>query len=87
LREVSSLYIIYLNLFAGRLLYKFLNYFFPRSPGLGSVGLMVPMASAGVPHMGKINNRLSPAQLTHSSAKPSIWIKTSQTFLGCAPIT
>jgi hypothetical protein len=33
----------------GRLLSKFSNYFFHWSPGLGSVGLMVPMASGSDP--------------------------------------
>jgi hypothetical protein len=40
------------------------------------------MASAGFPHMGKIKNRLSPAQLTHSSAKNLNLDKNLSNFLG-----
>jgi hypothetical protein len=69
---------------AGRLLLKFLNYFFHWSHGLGSVGLMVQIASAGVPlHEEKVQTgSVQPSSVSSLTVqqKPEIGQKSSQFF-------
>jgi hypothetical protein len=66
----------------GRLLSKYLNYFFHWSPGLGSVGLMVPMASAGVPSHGKNQKQVEPSPAHPQFSKNLNLDKNVSNFLG-----
>jgi hypothetical protein len=66
----------------GRLLSKFLNSFFHLSPGLGSVGLMVPMASPGVPPHGKNQKQAEPSPAHPHFSKNLNLDKTLLIFFG-----